>query len=507
MLFIVLFFFFLFFIISFSFIKIHNFVVGSGFKIKWFSSGIFFSALLINSIYMVFVYSINYIKYKRFIHLKIKNIFILNILFFTLIFSISLIILKTLFENKNLGKFPKFVILIPILVALASLFIFYEKAVPYPEHLQIKNKELKEKYLSEEKGQRIINLYIEGLSFDFIFPYVLEDKLPNFNWLMENGSWGKTSSFTPAYKLSHLTSYLTGSFPSYHHKFSVWEKSFSKISRNRIYILPEGLFFKTFEKLGLIKKIYSFPEKKYKKNVFDMFDFYKIKYLRSYFLKETKGTEQTELIKTKLPIPFENINIENDNLKSMIEKNLIYDEKRLYPLLENLNNTSDYRFLFSYMDGLLNSELYFYKYSFPEYFSDISEEEIHNLGTFLEKYYQYIDQYLGKIIINMKGDDLLIVYSSFGVRPINPVNLIINRLINKDYSSATYENSPEGVVIFYGNNIRKNYVLKNFSNLNMFPIFFYYLGLPVPKEVSKHLKLNMLKKEYIRENPLIFLSI
>jgi hypothetical protein len=414
-----------------------------------------------------------------------------------------LFFLKNVIKNRSVHKYKLYILFFSLFLLIIIPFF---SELKYNEYKISFNNSFNKKFsniISVKNNKRIINLYIEGLSFDFIFPLISEGKLPNFNWIMEHGAWGKLKSFSPTYRLSHKITYLTGDYPRNHHSYSLWIKSFSNNYKYNFFLIPKGFFSFLINKSGLTKNIFSIPSTHYTKTIFDYFDTYKIKYLRtSFFLEEESNS--INFLKNQLPVPFDELKIKDDNKLINLKKEILLDDKRLYPIIETLNKKPEYKLIFSYIDGLLEAEQYYYKYSFPEYFPNVSEDDIYKYGTIIEKYYQYIDQYLGKIIINMRTGDLLIINSTFGLNPVNPIELIIDKLLKRRTISATYENSKEGLIFFFGNGIKENHDIDNFNIINGFPIYFYYLGLPVPKKSHKNIDIDMFKNEFINENPIIF---
>ncbi len=412
---------------------------------------------------------------------------------------------RNAFAKEGKEKKIPFLIILLIIVFLLSYtnFRLFEK--------KLRNVNIKSSIKSKtgntfvlNKKRRVLNLYIEGLSYDFIFPLISNGKLPNFGWLIENGVWSRTKTVDPINKCSAYYSYITGIYPSQNLMYSFWKKSFTSAFNFSPYLLPNGFFLKSSEKLNLIKKLYAKPSFKYRQNIFQLFENFNIKSIKIAFLKEEKEFFITKKGHSELPSPFDELELTNTHLIQSLKKDIILDEQRFSLFLQHLNNPLKTRFFFLYIDGLLDAELRFYKYTFPEYYSSVSEEEIHKYGGILEKYYQYIDQYLGRILLNLKSNDILIVNSSFGVSPLDPIDQMINNFLKKENLSAKISSSPEGVLLIYGNGIKKNHILKNFSFLNIFPMITYYFQLPIPYSSNKYFTLEMFKKDFIKDNPIFF---
>ncbi len=70
------------------------------------------------------------------------------------------------------------------------------------------------------------------------------------------------------------------------------------------------------------------------------------------------------------------------------------------------------------LDGLNTVEAYFYKYSFPEQFGKIAQEDINLYGPMIARYYEFYDQLIGKYLTSLKDKELLVVYSPYGIDPL-----------------------------------------------------------------------------------------
>ena len=497
-------FFIFFYFLVILYIKIYNFIAHENYNIALSSFTYLFTFLRVSAGYLIIIYIINYYVYYNYIYVKLKTLIFFNVIGFLLL-ALIFFYERNRFSKEGKekkGLFSFIIFLVFSLLFYLNILFFTKTFNNLKSKLEVKQEN--KYYFSYNKKRRVINLYIEGLSYDFIFPLISEGKLPNFGWLIENGSWSRSKTLDPINKWSALSSYTTGVPPSKNLMFSLWKKSFTSSFSSAPYILPNGFFFKTLERLNFIKRLYSKPKIFYKKDIFSYLQKFNIKSSKVFFLKEEKELFLKKSFNT-FPSPFDELELKDNLLVNAFKKDIILDEHRFSLFMQSLTKEeSDTLFYFTYIDGLLDTELRFYKYSFPEYYSSVSEEDIHLYGGIIEKYYQYIDQYIGRILLNLKSSDLLIITSSFGVAPLDPLDQIVNRMLKKNIFSAKISGSPEGVLLLYGNGIKKNYILKNFSFLNVYPLIIYYLQLPLPYNSGKTFSFKMFKKEFIKENPIVF---
>ena len=94
------------------------------------------------------------------------------------------------------------------------------------------------------------------------------------------------------------------------------------------------------------------------------------------------------------------------------------------------------------LDGLNIVQTYFYKFSFPEQFGDVDQERIERYGPVIESYYEFYDGLIGKYLTGLKEDEILVVYSPFGVEPLPLWKRFVERLLGDPDVSAYHELAP-----------------------------------------------------------------
>jgi len=70
--------------------------------------------------------------------------------------------------------------------------------------------------MGREIMQKVVLIGVDGATPDLIDKWVNEGKLPNFQKLRENGTWGKLKSTTPPFSAPAWTSIVTGCNPGKH---------------------------------------------------------------------------------------------------------------------------------------------------------------------------------------------------------------------------------------------------------------------------------------------------
>ena len=81
-------------------------------------------------------------------------------------------------------------------------------------------------------------------------------------------------------------------------------------------------------------------------------------------------------------------------------------------------NETQPQIVYFMLKGLNEVERHFYKYTFPDLFGNIEQDEINRYSSVIERYYQFYDDIIGKYLASRKEDELLVVYSPHGIEPL-----------------------------------------------------------------------------------------
>jgi hypothetical protein len=158
------------------------------------------------------------------------------------------------------------------------------------------------------------------------------------------------------------------------------------------------------------------------------------------------------------------------------------------------------------LNGLNLVEKYFYRYSFPDVFGNLTPEETARYGSVIERYYQFYDQVIGKYLTGLKEDELFIVFSPHGMEPLPFWKRVVDWLTGNTDVSAFHELGPEGVVFFYGKSINREKNIEGMRLVDMAPSILYYLGLPVSKDMDGIVLSSLFNRDFTGENPIFAIS-
>jgi hypothetical protein len=351
--------------------------------------------------------------------------------------------------------------------------------------------------------RNVLLVGLEGLSLDIIFPLIAEGKLPNFSWLVDNGSWGRLGTLAPTESLLLDHSLETGKLPAKHRQLSA--NAYEPILKGyRLEVTPRYILFRQMIRLGILKVLPNVPppgptdlERVFEANGSSALI---VKPLPSDGHREPdpradKAFGQVFMsdgAETGRPLETARKAFARD---WALEEGAFSERGRRAPSYFHLR-----------LDGLNTVEAYFYKYTFPEQFGDIAQEELNRFGPVISRYYEYYDQVVGKYLASLKDNDLLVVYSPYGVEPLPLWKRFVEWILGNSDVSAYHEDRPDGVVFFYGNGIRKRNTVEGMKIVDIAPTLLYSLGLPVGKDMDGIVQSPVFVGDFTAENPIFSIS-
>jgi len=351
--------------------------------------------------------------------------------------------------------------------------------------------------------RNVVLVGLDGLSLDFIFPMIAEGRLPNFSWLVESGTWGRLETIPPTESFILNHSLMTGKLPAKHRQLSL--NSYRLFyGTYRLDVTPRFILFRQMVRLGLLKALPGSPPRAAK----DLG-----------FIIEANGSSALDL---DFPVRAsrENPGPRAEKAFGLAFKVEPSDRNRLLKFARDAF-TEDWEredsafaekgrrqpeLFHLLLDGLNTVEAYFYKYSHPEQFGSINQEDINRYGPLITRYYEYYDQLIGKYLASLKDDELLVVYSSFGVEPLPLWKRFVEWILGNPDVSAYHEDTPAGVVFFYGEGIEKRNTVEGMRIVDIAPTILYFLGLPVGKDMDGIVQSPVFARDFTAENPIFYIG-
>ncbi len=350
--------------------------------------------------------------------------------------------------------------------------------------------------------KRLTIIGMEGLSIDLLITFITEGNLPNFNFLIENGSWGTLKNFTPNEMLVLDTSFNTGKLPSQHRRLSSWQYSYLNLKQT-YEVVPRYLFFKQLTRIGLLTEQEA-PPPKYVKDIWDIFRANGTPFLERGWTQSPGPPAITPEAETLFNRIYEDLRFDTNEVFLKVKQALCSDIM-LESAVAEAREQAQPQLLSFLLPGLNRAKSYFYKYNFPELFGEIDQEELTRYSTVIARYYQYYDEIIGKYLASRKDNELLVVYSPHGV-DVLPVWKRISEWIFGDVEVSGYhENAPDGVIFFLGRDIAPDRNITEMHLIDVTPTLLHYLGLPVGKDMDGVVNSAVFADEF-KSEPVLYIS-
>jgi len=472
-----------------------QFILGKNFKISFISASFLILSFSLLLILFLIIFKTNYNFFLSFFNFEIQNLLRRQFLFLIGITLTGILFFYLIYVHKKSA------------VLLITYFILFFSGMAYIVLQRVNYPIFQEKegvaFLEpKEIDKKITIIGLEGLSFDFIIPLTSEGKLPNLSWLMEEGGWGKLESFSPNEPLTLNNSFNSGKFPSKHHRLSIYEYHMLNIDEE-FEIVPRFILFRQLMRTKLLNATPNQSPIK-TKDIWKIFEENQTKCLIKdwpYQRKIKKPSPKTETLFNQF---FKDFKYETSDIFNNV-KQAFYNDCEFEENAMQENNKTQPQILYFLLNGLNIVESFFYKYSFPDLFGYMDQEEINKFNKVIEKYYQFYDQIIGKYLASLKEDELLIVYSPHGTEALPLYKRLIEWMLGNVDISAYHDNAPEGVVFFYGKEVDRGKNIEGIRLIDICPSLLYYLGLHVGKDMDGIAKTSIFTKNFRAENPVSFI--
>lgn len=452
-----------------------------------------FSSLLF---LFLFIFHANFRYFSSFFSSPVRKILTAQMAAFFFLAILGVLFCYACYRHKR--KF--FILGIYYIIFLAILGCAFLLRLKYPQP-QKQERQVNLEARRIEKKITIIGL--EGLSFDFIIPLISQGKLPNFSWLVENGSWGRLVNFTPNEAVVLNQSFNTGKYPFQHLQLSPTSYSFGR-SQAKFEVLPRFILFKQMARVGLLK--ISPRELTAKtKDIWEIFRENNITFLKKDWPYGADFSPLNPKSEKLFSLYFKDLKYETSSLMT-IARQVFYRDFEYEEKSSQEKNELKPQFYYLLLNGLNIVETFFYKYSFPDLYGNIKQEELNKYGLVIEKYYQFYDQIISRYLAALKEDELFIVYSPHGIEPLPLWRRFVEWMLGNPHVSAYHENAPDGVVFFLGKGINKGKNIEPVKLVDIAPTLLYYLGLPVGKDMDGIVRSSLFLKEFTSENPIFYIS-
>ena len=128
------------------------------------------------------------------------------------------------------------------------------------------------------------------------------------------------------------------------------------------------------------------------------------------------------------------------------------------------------------LEGLDTVGHYFLRFALPQEFGDVSDDERARFGRVMDQYYAALDAEVGRLLQQMRPDDLLLVVSPFGLEPLSVPKRLLEQVLGNPAISGTHERAPDGFLLAYGADVQPGRYPRG-AVVDFAPTLLYYFGL------------------------------
>jgi hypothetical protein len=161
--------------------------------------------------------------------------------------------------------------------------------------------------------------------------------------------------------------------------------------------------------------------------------------------------------------------------------------------------------LFLVLDGLSTVTLdYLGGYSAVQ-FEGSQRAEDQQAARWLAAYYAQLDLSLSRLWERTPSPKLLAVVSPYGAEPPQGLRRLWWQLIRGDSEGSSFEGSPDGVLLLYGEGVQSGTLLTGATLLDVMPTLVYGVGLPIARDLDGRVLTSAFDRNYLATHPLTFL--
>ena len=171
--------------------------------------------------------------------------------------------------------------------------------------------------------------------------------------------------------------------------------------------------------------------------------------------------------------------------------------------MHDLRARWDVQFVALRYQGLDTFGHYYLRFTQPRAFGDLPEQERRRYADAIDRYYGRIDGEVGEAMQALAAGDLLLVVSGFGMQRLDPLKLLIGRLLREDVTAA-HERAPDGFLLAYGSEVQAGHHQRG-SIVDVAPTVLYYFGLPVGRDMDGFARTDLFTRNFTAERPIAFI--
>jgi predicted AlkP superfamily phosphohydrolase/phosphomutase len=147
----------------------------------------------------------------------------------------------------------------------------------------------------------------------------------------------------------------------------------------------------------------------------------------------------------------------------------------------------------------------FLRFAQPEDFGDVPEAQLRRYGAVLERYLALLGERVAALSDTLRGDDVLLLVSGHGMRPVPPWRRVLGAISEADPPSGEHAGGSSGFLLAVGAGVRAGARLQEASVLDVAPTLLYLMGLPVARDMEGRALTELLRPEVALAQPVSFI--
>lgn len=358
----------------------------------------------------------------------------------------------------------------------------------------------------------VVLLAIEGASFSEILPLASEGRLPNLSRMLKEGSRGPLRTLRPCRSLNAWASLATGKLPARHGIKEANRYSLGTIPEE-LRLLPEGLFLRRWLPARWLASRPAGGKDLRARPLWTILDQLRVEAVfldwplaagsRPQGLDEEsedramRSKEWLTRIGGGAALTIE----EERRLVRAITSDLSVQET----LLRILWSPARPRFLAAYLPGMGAIGSTFPHVAHAERAGDVPQEEVERYSRITDRYYEMLDQLVGRIRGALPAGGYLMIVSPYGTEALGAADRLARRLAGLPAAAGGHEGAPAGVLMLAGNGVAQGRQLDDLKITDAVPLTLYFLGLPVGRDMDGRLPRRLFGRDYLEASPITFI--
>ena len=437
----------------------------------------------------------------------------------------GLIIVSTLpiivWYSKNNIFIPLIGSIILCIISISILFLLLNSS--YNKGTQINTSKNITLPKFRQINKRVIWLGIDSATWDIITPMIKRGRLPNFNSLINTGSYGTLKTFVPTHSPVIWTTKVTGKTPLKHQirNFVIWnikgmkenlevepvEPILSKIlskaanhgwatrrpvsSIDRKSLTIWNIASKIGYRVGVISWFVTDPVEKINGIMIPEF-FYMIDSKRGNISSYIHHSMENEIRKIKSQIENRFRTEEGNNEvreRFDIHGSLTAEEEHKFNILkvfyfQDVLRMEITHYIIKHLDIDILMVYFHGVDAVQHHFWDKQDKQESKFKNTISIYYEYLDEIIGTLLKEVSSPKCVFVTSDHGHGPVKWDKKFYNKIMGREQLPGSHSYGPDGIFIASGEGVKKGVMLKDISVYDIVPTILSILSLPIGEDMD-----------------------